>query len=360
MRPLIELLGTFAAQEETILLSGPSGTGKSRLAEWCHAHSPRRGGPFQVVDLLSVPEELQMAELLGWRRGAFTGALHDQDGCIARGDGGSVFIDEVDKLSLKAQAGLLHLLETRRYRVLGDTGVLRPANVRFILATNASLKAEVAKGRFREDLYFRINVLPFRVLPLSARIDEIVSWARYMLAQRCKGTDAGDARLTAEAEGALAAASWPGNLRQLENVVRRAYALALAAQGVGRPGTCVELSHVEQALAFEDDEVAPLLMESLRRAASDFIEHARTCSVEGRKLDIDDANVLRGLVLEMGMRRFGDLRKVFLLLGGEAAVRNRNYNREYRREIRKVARLEERLARAPQAALRRQRREPRA
>ncbi len=150
---LMEALATFARQDETILISGPSGAGKSRLAELCHAISPRREGPFQLVDLLSIPEEMQMAELFGWRRGAFTGAVRDQDGCVGSSDGGTLFIDEIDKLSLRTQAGLLQFMETRRYRPLGDPGQMRPANVRFIVATNTDLRAQVARGLPRGSLF---------------------------------------------------------------------------------------------------------------------------------------------------------------------------------------------------------------
>src|SRR5262249_9786041 len=140
---------------------------------------------------------------------------------------------EIDKLSLAAQAGLLQLLETRRYRVLGDPGRQREADVRFIIASNADLKAEGAHGRFREDLYFRIHVVPFRVLPLDERRDEIVRWAEHMLGRRHRGQGARGAELEASAAALLARARWPGNLRQLDSVVCRAYALAAADAAPG-------------------------------------------------------------------------------------------------------------------------------
>lgn len=139
MAGLVEMLRVFAQQEETLLLGGPTGAGKSRLARWCHARSPRRDRPFEVVDLVTIPEELQMAELCGWRKGAFTGAVRDTPGAVARAAKGTLFIDEIDKLSLKAQAGLLHLLESRTYRALGDTGRDQSADVRFIIGSNADL-----------------------------------------------------------------------------------------------------------------------------------------------------------------------------------------------------------------------------
>ncbi|AFE10923.1 NtrC [Corallococcus coralloides DSM 2259] len=351
-RPWMDLLEVFARQDETLLLSGPSGSGKSRLAAWCHGRSPRCRGPFQVVDLLSVPEEMQMAELFGWKKGAFTGAVQDQEGCVARSQGGTLFIDEIDKLSLRAQAGLLQLMETHQYRVLGDAGRQRTADVRFVVATNADLKAAVAARRFREDLFFRIHVLPIRLPGLRERRDELLPWARYMLERRhqeCQGE--GTASFTPEAEPVLLRASWPGNLRQLDNVVRRCYALAL--MGSPLPGVCVGRAQVEQALAFEQDEqqeaVAPPLLESLRHAAEAFIEHALSRKEGESGLGLEHAEALTGLVLEAGQRRLGDVREVFRLLGGDAVVRSRNHQREYRRELDKVARLESAVGAAPRS-----------
>lgn len=338
-RALLSLLRVFARQNETLLISGPSGAGKSRLAQWCHTHSPRANGPYQVADLLSVPEEMQMAELFGWKRGAFTGAHQDQDGCISRSQGGTLFIDEIDKLSLKAQAGLLQLLETGCYRVLGDPGRQRVADVRFIVATNADLKARVALGHFREDLYFRINVLPFRLAPLSERPEEIVPWAEFMLRRRHQDSGlASGVQLSATAARMLEQAEWPGNLRQLDNVLRRAYAMALAEEG--RDGVRVEERHIQAALRLDGAPAAPCLMTSLRRLAEQFIEHAMRCKEVGTELPLAHADALRGLVLEAGVRRLGDVREVYRLLGGEAVVRGRNHSREYRRELEKVSQLE--------------------
>ena len=145
MAGVIEMLRVFAQQEEPILISGPTGAGKSRLARWCHEQSSSRPNAFEILDLSTVPEELQMAELFGWKKGAFTGAIRDNPGLIARARGGTLFIDEIDNLSPRAQAGLLHVLEDRTYRVLGDNGSEKPAEVRFIIGTNARLHASGAR-----------------------------------------------------------------------------------------------------------------------------------------------------------------------------------------------------------------------
>lgn len=352
---LLERVRVFAVQRETLLLSGPSGSGKSRLAAWCHAESPRRQAAYQMVDLLSVPEDMQMAELFGWKRGAFTGALQDQDGCVAACQGGTLFIDEIDKLSLKAQAGLLQLLETGRYRVLGDPGRQRAADVRFIVATNVDLKAQVARGHFREDLYFRINVLPIRLPSLAERAEDIPAWARFMLQRhhRALGLE-GDVHLSPEAARVLERSEWPGNLRQLDNVLRRAYALTRAGTGGGTDGggPRLEHTHLLAALGMESDAggAAPGFLHCLRQVANQFIDEALRSRERGMELPLDCADALRGLVLEAGVRRLGHLRDVYCLLGGEAVVHSRNHNREYKRELEKVSRLEAALESTPSAA----------
>src|SRR5262249_53269894 len=147
---------------------------------------------------------------------------------------GTLFLDEIDKLSLKAQAGLLRFIEERSYRMLGDdTTAERRADVRLLVGTNADLRAAVRAGRFREDLYYRVNVLPVRLPPLAERLDELPRWADYMLNRRHReAAGEGAARLEPDAVKLLVSTPWPGNLRQLDNIVTRAYALVLAGQSV--------------------------------------------------------------------------------------------------------------------------------
>jgi DNA-binding NtrC family response regulator len=340
MAPVVHMLRVFAEQEETILLSGPTGAGKSRLARWCHERSARRGRSFETLDLSTVPEELQMAELFGWKKGAFTGALKDTAGCIARAEGGTLFIDEVDKLSLKAQAGLLRVIEERRYRPLGEDSGDRLAEVRFVVGTNADLFAAVRARRFREDLYYRINVLPVKVPPLDERRDEIPRWAAYMLDRRHRGgTRAGQATLSPEAEIALAAHPWPGNLRQLDNIVRRAYAMALMRHGPSPGALVIEARDVQQALAHEGVAGARVLLELFQLAASAFVAEAERRKAAGTALDLDLADALRGFVLGTAVQRLGSKEDAFRLLGKDVVVQNRNHSKVLKKEMDRVEAL---------------------
>ena len=340
---LHELLRVFARQQETILLSGPTGTGKSRIARWCHEQSSRRGQRFQTIHLLGVPEELHGAELFGWRRGAFTGASRDSTGAIARATGGTLFIDEIDKLSMKTQASLLHVLEERVYRPLGDDSSDQRANVRFIVGTNTDLLAAVRAGRFREDLYYRINVLPLRLPPLGERLDELPRWAEYMLKRRHEESDAGEAAsVSPEAMKVLLLAPWPGNLRQLDNIVRRAYAFALVGRGGDADGPVTLLPHhVERALAHEGSPEAGSLVMHLWRATRAFLDEAerREASETKTQMSLDLCDAFRGMVLGAAVQRCGSREKAFLLLGQEALLKNRNHHRTLRRELDRLREL---------------------
>ena len=346
MTNLINLLKVFTQQDETILISGPTGTGKSRLAAWCHTQSLRSDGPFLTLDLLSVPEEMQMGELYGWKKGAFTGAVKDQQGCVTRAEGGTLFIDEIDKLSLKAQASLLQLLETRQYRVLGEPGSSKNANIRFIIGTNADLKEAVAEGNFREDLYYRINVLPVRLPPLAERKDEIPAWADFMITRRHEEVGKnGTAKLSADATLVLIHYLWPGNLRQLDNVLRRAYAMALADGQFTDNTIIINKTHIDNALNFETNRKDDVLIAALQHAAAAYVDEAILFAERGETLDIKHIGVLRGLVLETALQRFKDLKKVYQLFGHHRLLAGRNHTQDYRRETGKVKQLGELLGR---------------
>ncbi len=333
MSQLLAVLRVFAAQKETLLISGPTGSGKSRLARWCHENSERSGSPFEVVELQTVPEETQMGELFGWKRGAFTGALNDHAGFIQRAEGGTLFLDEIDKLSMRAQAGLLSLLEERSYRPLGDASKLRSADVRFIVGTNANLMERVQEGAFREDLYYRINVLPVRLPSLDERADEIPSWASFMLLRRHRErTSQGGATLLPEAASLLASKRWPGNLRQLDNVVRRAYSYLLLDGGAHAEQASMSAAHVQSALQHEVERSSSSI-EQLLSAADAFGLECERAAASGEPFELSLAGGLTGLVLLRCFEREKDIAEVFKKLGKEAVVKSRNHRKTFKREV---------------------------
>lgn len=318
--PVIDALRRFAARDETILLRGPTGVGKTRLAEWCHAHSPRAGNPFVTVNLHAIPPTLLEGELFGARRGTYTGAVTDQPGLVATAEGGTLFLDEIDKLDLGGQHKLLQLLESAEYRPLGERRT-RHADVRFIVATNLDLERAVAEGRFRDDLYFRISVLPVEVPGLDERRDEIPLWAeRFAL-------DTG-ATLDPLVVETLVGRSWRGNLRQLDRFLRRAAALADPGSD-GRPH--IDAAAVERANAGESrptETLATVAAPLVRMLA----EQIAGPGASGAALTLDDLGFLKGLVLEEAARRM-PLADVYRALGEHRLVDSRNHQAAFKREV---------------------------
>jgi DNA-binding NtrC family response regulator len=222
MAQVFELVKKAARSEANILVLGESGTGKELIARAVHANSPRAPQPFVPVDCAALPENLLESELFGHEKGAFTGAVRAKPGLMEVAAGGTVFLDEIGELPLALQSKLLRALQERQVRRVGGTALV-DVDVRVVSATNRDLRQEAAKGQFREELYYRINVIEIRLPPLRERTGDVRLLA-YAFVRRY-----GQGRVTAcadEAMAALEAYRWPGNVRELQNVIERACALA--------------------------------------------------------------------------------------------------------------------------------------
>jgi two-component system, NtrC family, response regulator AtoC len=216
------LIAQVAASDVSVLITGETGVGKELCAEMIHRQSPRAGRPFVKLNCSAITESLLESELFGHERGAFTGAINSSQGLLESGNGGTVFLDEIGELSLPAQSKLLRVLEERVVRRVGST-VGRELDVRFVCATNRSLRDEVDARAFRGDLYYRIEGVTIAIPPLRERVGEIAALARAFVARR--GASVSSA-LTPEVLDALRAHSWPGNIRELRNTIERALVLA--------------------------------------------------------------------------------------------------------------------------------------
>ncbi|HSL22600.1 MAG TPA: sigma-54 dependent transcriptional regulator [Vicinamibacterales bacterium] len=226
MRDLFQLLETVAHSSSTVLITGETGTGKELAAKAIHHNSPRRTQRFVAINCSAIPETLLEAELFGHVRGAFTGAVATRQGRIEQAHKGTLFLDEIGTMSAALQAKLLRVLQEREVERLGDSHPIR-VDVRVIAATNSDLRRLVAEGSFREDLYYRLNVIPVHVPALRERREDIPLLVRHFVAEFCREQvpPRTPPAFSQDAMRHLMAYSWPGNVRQLENTVERAIAL---------------------------------------------------------------------------------------------------------------------------------------
>jgi DNA-binding NtrC family response regulator len=224
-RHVLELAEKLADTSTTLLITGESGTGKDQLARWIHEHGPRHDAPFLKIDCASLPAELVESELFGHERGAFTGAVARKPGRLELAEGGTIVLDEVAALAPGMQAKLLRVLEERNFERLGGTETLR-VDARLMALTNTDLHKAVAAGRFREDLYFRLNVLGITVPPLRDRRGDIPALVAHFLSRLGAVHGRTDATLDPAAQAMLEAYAWPGNVRELKNAIEHALVFA--------------------------------------------------------------------------------------------------------------------------------------
>lgn len=225
LKHIVSQIDLVAPTDASVLILGETGTGKELVAHEIHQRSARKEGPLVRVNCASVPRELFESEFFGHARGAFTGALKDRAGRFETAEGGTIFLDEVGEIPLDVQNKLLRVLQEKRYERVGEDRTRR-ANVRVVAATNRDLKKEVAAGRFREDLFYRLNVFPIQVPPLRERMEDIPSLAKHFVELSAKDLKCAKPRLTRAALTKLQNYEWPGNIRELRNVIERAVILA--------------------------------------------------------------------------------------------------------------------------------------
>ncbi len=308
MKALRRQIALMAGTNGRVLIYGESGTGKELVAHAIHAMSPRASEPFVEVNCAAIPEDLIESELFGHRKGAFTGATEDKIGKFQRADGGTLFLDEVGDMSLKTQAKVLRVLDEQRFEPVGASESVQ-VDVRVIAATNKNLEEEIERGNFREDLFYRLNVIPFYVPPLRERREDIPLLADYFLKQFATAYGRKPKELTPDAYRLLQEYSWPGNVRELKNLMERIVIM--------NPQTRIEARHIplspgRRAAARTPERFASL--EEVRRAAErEYIL---------KKLEETGGNVTRAAEL-LGLERSHLYRKM-RALGIEPGERARN------------------------------------
>ena len=234
-RDLFTVAARVAQTDATVLLTGESGVGKEVVARYIHRHSSRSKGPFVAINCAAIPDSLLEATLFGYEKGAFTGAQQAQAGKFEQAQNGTLLLDEVTEMPMGLQAKLLRVLQEREVERVGGKQPV-PLNIRIVATSNRDMAEAVAKGVFREDLYYRLNVFPVAIPPLRERPEDVLAIARHFIAEHGGRLGRSGVTLSPAAEAALKAHAWPGNVRELENVVQRALILA--------PGSAIEPVHL--------------------------------------------------------------------------------------------------------------------
>ncbi len=298
MREVIRLLEAVAPADSSVLIQGESGVGKEVVAREIHRRSPRREGPWLAVNCSALSDNLLESELFGHVRGAFTGAVADKPGLFQLAEGGTLLLDEIGDVSAATQVKLLRALQEREVRPVGGTQVI-PIDVRILCATNVDLQQAMRAGRFREDLYYRINVVGIQVPPLRERVDDIPVLAHHFLRRHAERAGRPALRLQAEAVEELCVRPWPGNVRELENAIERAVVLCAGdtvsaddlpqvqerADAAGGPSAGWLPSHFNAAFAESKRAVVQAFERryaewALRQAAGNVSEAARVAGLD--------------------------------------------------------------------------------
>jgi DNA-binding NtrC family response regulator len=271
LREVQKQVGRAASSDATVLITGETGTGKEVAARVLHDVSKRRGKPFVAVNCAAVPAELLESELFGHVKGAFTGAANDRVGCIAAADGGTLLLDEIGDMPSSMQAKLLRVIQERYVTPIGTNRQV-PVDIRLVAATHRDLREMVESGEFREDLLYRLSVIPIHLPPLRERLADILPLAEHFLADAASARGR-PMRLSGPAQRLLVTYQWPGNVRELRNAIERACALA-----PGPTITSDDLSFITQKTSEENSLVPAQLLAMALAEAVEAVERALICN----------------------------------------------------------------------------------
>jgi two-component system response regulator AtoC len=306
MAEIFETAERVAATRATVLLGGESGVGKGMLARAIHLSSPRKDAPFVKITCSAIPENLMESELFGYEKGAFTGAIRSHAGKFEQADGGTVFLDEIGDVPPPVQVKLLRVLQEREFERLGGDKTIQ-VDVRIIAATNQDLLAALEQGAFREDLYYRLNVVPVNLPPLRERKEDIPALVDHFLERFAQDTGDRVRGISKEALDRLRSYHWPGNVRELENIIQRSMVLAqgeiieagdIQLDNAGRPSTSHngEPSFLPDGMTLDEYE-QEIIREAMRRADNNKSQAARLLGLT--------RNALRYRLSQMGMDEGG-------------------------------------------------------
>ena len=285
---LFSYVRLVAPTQMSVLINGASGTGKEYVAHRIHELSKRNGKPFIAIDCGSIPKDLAASEFFGHIKGSFTGALNDKVGAFEEANGGTLFLDEIGNLSYEVQVQLLRALQERRIRRIGSTKEIE-VDVRLVSATNENLKEAIAKGTFREDLYHRINEFTLRMPDLKERPEDILLFANFFLDQANRELERTLIGFDAAASEALQRYSWPGNLRQLKNIVKRATLLArgefITVHDLGEEILAQPVSPATSSFALHDEEAEKKrIMNALQQTGNNKTKAALLLGIDRKTL----------------------------------------------------------------------------
>jgi transcriptional regulator with PAS, ATPase and Fis domain len=306
MREIYKTIGRVAQSDTTVLIQGESGTGKELVARAIHNHGPRKDKPFLAVNCAAIPEPLLESELFGYEKGAFSGADSRKIGKFEQSSTGTIFLDEIGDMSLSTQAKLLRVLQEKSFERLGGMETIK-ADIRFIVATNKNLEEAISSGRFREDLYYRLNVVSITIPPLRERKEDIPELISYFLRKFNRELKKAIVGVTPPAMEKIAAYGWPGNVRQVENVLKRAIVLC--------QGEWILEDHLLFEKGWEKREVEEELS---KKNVEDLLDafFAELSKSPATSQDLDMISILeRGLILRALKKTKGNQIKAAMLLG---------------------------------------------